>query len=317
VASDANYNTSSQTGALTVTQASPVLVVSPLSIRYGTASAALRVYVEYSGATAPTGAVSFQVDSGSVLTASCAGAASPVICTASYGSKTLPAGSHTITARVASDGNYDAASQTGVLTVTPASLTLVVSPVSMHYGTASATLRASLAYGGATAPSGGLSFQVDSGAVMAANCTGAVSPLVCTTSYGTATLLVGSHTITATVASDSNYSATSQTGALTVTTASPILVVSPVSIRYGTASASLKAYVEFSSGAAPTGALSFHVDSGPVLAASCTGAASPLVCTASYASGTLPAGSHTITATVASDGNYNVASQTGTLTVTN
>ena len=316
VASDANYFASSQTGTLTVTAATPVLVVSPVSIRYGTASAPLRAYVEYTGAIAPTGAVSFQVDSGSALAASCTGTASPLICTASYGTGTLPGGSHTITVSVASDANYSAASQTGTLTVTPASPILVVSPVSIKYGTASATLRTYVQYAGAKAPTGAVSLQVDSGSALAASCTGTASPVICTASYGTGTLTAGSHTITASVASDANYSAASLTGTLTVTPASPVLVVSAVSIHYGTASATLRVSVQYAGGMAPTGAVSFQVDSGSALIPSCAGTASPLVCTASYGTGTLATGSHTITATVASDANYSASSQTGTLTVT-
>jgi hypothetical protein len=76
-----------------------------------------------------------------------------------------------------------------------------------------------------------VSLKVDSGSSLAAKCTGAASPLLCTVSYGTGTLSVGNHTITATVAADTNYNAASKAGTLTVTKAAPTLVVSPISIR--------------------------------------------------------------------------------------
>ena len=40
--------------------------------------------VTYTGSTAPTGAFSFQVDSGATSAATCTGASSPLTCTASY-----------------------------------------------------------------------------------------------------------------------------------------------------------------------------------------------------------------------------------------
>ena len=42
---------------------------------------------------------------------------------------------------------------------------------------------------------------------------------------------------------------------------------------------------------------------------------SQLFCTASYATGTLATGTHSITAAIASDLNYNAASKSGTLTL--
>jgi hypothetical protein len=141
--------------------------------------------------------------------------------------------------------------------------------------------------------------------------------LFCSVSYATGTLPTGSHTITATVASDTNYTAASKTGALTITQATPILVVSPRSITFGTNPTTLAAYVEFSGTVAPTGAVTLQVASGYALTASCKAASSAtLFCTVSYATGTLPVGSHTITASVVSDANYYAASKTGTLTVT-
>jgi hypothetical protein len=66
---------------------------------------------------------------------------------------------------------------------------------------------------------------------------------------------------------------------------------------------------------APTGAVTFTVN-GNTLTASCTGASSPLTCTASYSTSALNAGSYTIAATIAADANYvAAASNPGTLTI--
>jgi serine protease len=66
-------------------------------------------------------------------------------------------------------------------------------------------------------------FQVDSGASVAASCTGSSSPLTCMASYATGSLAVGTHTITAIMAADANYSAASGMGTLTVNSAAAVL----------------------------------------------------------------------------------------------
>ena len=76
--------------------------------------------VAYTGPSAPSGAVTIQVDSGSTLPASCVGATSPLSCTVSYATGSLAAAGHTITASLASDTNYIAASNTGTLTINQA-----------------------------------------------------------------------------------------------------------------------------------------------------------------------------------------------------
>ena len=120
------------------------------------------------------------------------------------------------------------ASQTIVLSGTsvagPHTATITVSAVSIAPGTATASLSALVAYTGGTPPSGALNFQVDSGAVVAATCTGSSSPRTCTyASYATAALAIGTHTITATLVADANYTTAMGTNNLNVllTSASP------------------------------------------------------------------------------------------------
>jgi hypothetical protein len=232
VASDANYMPSSGTGTLTVIKATAILVGSSASIPYGTASAILSVHLEFSpGLPNPTGAVTFQVDSGPSLTATCVGATSPLLCTVAYPSGALSIGAHTITIKFASDPGYKAASDTRTLTVTQGTPILVLSPRSILYGTASTTLAAYVEFTDVAAPTGAVTLQVDAGSSPAASCKAASSAtLFCTVSYATGTLTGSSHTINASVASDTNYNATSKAGTLTVTQATPILVVSPRSI---------------------------------------------------------------------------------------
>jgi hypothetical protein len=131
-----------------------------------------------------------------------------------------------------------------------------------------------------------------------------------------ATLAAGSYTITGTyLSTNENYATGSGTAALIVNTQTPSVAVSAVTIGLGTATASLSATVAYTgSGNAPTGGLTFQVDSGAIVSATCVGSASPLTCTYSgYNTSSLALGSHTITATSISDGNY--AQKTGTNTL--
>jgi hypothetical protein len=133
------------------------------------------------------------------------------------------------------------------------------------------------------------------------------------------TLAGGSYTITgAYLSTNENYVSGSGNISLTVNKQTPTVTVGAVSLPYGTAAASFSANVTYvGSGAAPTGGLTFKVDSGSVVTASCTGSSSPLTCTYSgYNISLLAPGSHTITATTLMDGNYAAASGSNTLTLT-
>ena len=315
LASDTNYVASSNTGTLTINQATPTVTVTPASNTYGVTPTTLTASVTYTGSSAPSGAVTIQVDSGSTLTASCSGASSPLTCTVSYTTDSLTGGSHTIHASLASDTNYSAASNTGTLTINQATPVVTVTPASNTYGATPTTLTAPVAYTGPTAPSGAVTIQVDAGTTLTASCSGASSPLSCTVSYATGSLTGGGHTITASLASDTNYAAASNTGTLTINQATPVVTVTPASNTYGGTPTTLSASVAYTGPTAPSGAVTIQVDAGTTLAASCSGVSSPLSCSVSYATGSLNAGAHTITVSVASDSNYSSASNTGTLTI--
>jgi hypothetical protein len=188
---------------------------------------------------------------------------------------------------------------------------------SVNYGTSSATLSAMVAYTGAAAPTGGLTFLVNNSAtgVGTVSCTGSTSPVTCTASYATSTLGVNTYAIKATLAADTNYATTFGTGTLTVSPTTPVITVSNMAVSYGISSANLSASVAYT-GAVPTGVVTFKLDSGATVSANCNGATSSETCTANYATSALGAGSHTITASLAADSNYNVSSNTGALTVT-
>jgi hypothetical protein len=131
------------------------------------------------------------------------------------------------------------------------------------------------------------------------------------------TLAAGSYTITgAYLSTNENYASGMGTTALTVTAQTPAVTVTAVSIGVGVA-ANLSARIAYAgTGNAPTGGLTFRVDSGVTVTATCSGSSSPLTCTyTGYNTTGLASGSHTITATTIADGNYAVATGTNTLTV--
>jgi hypothetical protein len=131
-------------------------------------------------------------------------------------------------------------------------------------------------------------------------------------------LAVGSYTITAAyLTTNENYGSGSGTKGLTVNKQTPTVAVSAVTIGIGTATANFSATISYGgSGAAPTGGLTFQVDSSTAVTATCTGSSSPLTCTyTGYNTSALSVGNHTLTAASIADGNYLTASGTNTLKV--
>jgi hypothetical protein len=120
----------------------PTVTVAPATITYGTATVSLSATVAFAGTTAPTGAVTFTIDSGTAVPATCTGTTSPLSCTASYASNTLGVPTHGITASIAASPGFLTASGTNTLTVTPAGLgvTIIGNPAKVYDGTTNATL---------------------------------------------------------------------------------------------------------------------------------------------------------------------------------
>jgi sugar lactone lactonase YvrE len=222
--SDNNLNQSStQSVSLSGmgTPGTPTISVTSASFPYGTSGsfALLSALIAYGG-TVPTGQVSFMIDGLTPLAGLCNVVQGARSCSAFDTYSTLNAGIHSITVNLAADANYNAASGTATLTIAPISPTVTVpSPPSIVYAAASATLTAQIAYGGPAAPTGAVRLVVDTGSSVTATCTpSSTSPVVsCTASYAASTLTIGTHTITAALAADTNYTAATGTGTLTVT----------------------------------------------------------------------------------------------------
>jgi hypothetical protein len=216
----------------------------------------------------PTGSVNFSGSGaigsiGNGTLAESSGCSTGGICTESTTHSytppgTLAGGTYTITAAyLTTNENYATGSGTAPLTVSQQIPTVSVSAVTIGVGTATANLSATVSYtGSGVAPSGGLTFQVDSGAVVTATCSGASSPLSCSSGYNTASLLAGSHTITAMSLADSNYATASGTATLTVLPAPTITFTVP---NHHTQDRSFTVSASSNSG----GTITYSVVSGP------------------------------------------------------
>ena len=216
LAADSNYTTATGSGTLTITTVAPGVTVSPVTITYTTATATLTASVTYSAATAPTGAFTFQVDSGALVTATCTGASSPRTCTASYSTASLMVGSHTITGTQAADATYTQASGTATLSVTSTAPAITFNVPNHTYGDAPFTVAA-------TSPStGSFIYTVVSGpAIINVNS-------VSITGVGTVVLQAAQ-------AADANYTAGSKQATFTIAPA-PLTVSANNATRvYGAA----------------------------------------------------------------------------------
>lgn len=199
-----NYLTGSGTTTLTVNKQTPSISVSAVTVAIGAASANLQAMVTYvgTGVLAPSGGLTFQVDAGSVVTASCSGTSSPLTCTyVGYPTSTLASGAHTITAKTIADTNYASSTGTGTLNVLPAP-TIAFSVPTHH------TMDQPFAVAATSNSSGAFSYSVVSGPATIAGNTVTLSGAA-----GTVMLL-------ATEAASSSYAGGTQTASFTVTAGS-------------------------------------------------------------------------------------------------
>ncbi len=334
-AADAIYPAGSATGTLTVeaSAVSPILDtisnVGNVLVTAGTQSATLTANITYTGPF-PTGGLTFSLPNGSIVTATCSAAPSPLSCTAAYPTASLAVGTYVITATEAADSNYAQGSATALLTVVPNSTTpnspilstgSAVNSVLVPYGTPTSTLSATIVYTG-PAPTGAVTFLVigGSGITVPATCSAGASPLTCTATYPTGSLGIGSYRIQLNEAGDSNYPAGSAIGTLTVTN---IATSSGDTVNgtgaYGAATTAVTVNIPYTGAAAPSGAVTVTDSQGntvTVPASSCTASAGALSCPANLPTANVPAGAENATVSQAMDALYGVSNGSGTLTIT-
>jgi hypothetical protein len=294
-----------------------VSVVSP-SVSVNTTAVTLEADISTPG-TPSTGAVTFSVNGGSAIAATCTGSSSPVACTATYNPSSLAAGGYSIVATIAADSNYNGASGGGTLTVVQGTPTLsLATSGSTSKVNQSVTFTASVSPASGTTPTGKVSFSTTLNGITRAipGCTsvslvsgaGPSLKAACTTSA----LDAGSNAVSASLAADSNFTAaSSNTSTQTVETVAPTVALSS-----SNSSSTVNAPVTFtatitpSTGITPTGAVTFTTtlngSTSPI--ADCTSVAlvgGAATCTTSA----LQAGSNTVKASIASDANFQAGSK--------
>ncbi len=230
----------------------------------------------------------------------------------------LPGGTYTVFAKYLGDSEFSPGSSSAIpVTVNPqaTATALNITPATGNIYSSSAVLNATLSPVslGTFHASSTLSFFDGSSVLCSAV---SFDPTTGVASCNTPPLTVGNHTFTAVYSGDTNFVAsTSAAATIAVAKATPKINLSNASSIYGVPSAALSATLFFASGDAPTGTLTLTVDGGQTVPALCALSTYPVVCTATYAIASLSAGTHTITASLAADANYTVASASGSLSI--
>jgi uncharacterized repeat protein (TIGR03803 family) len=244
-AATTNYTSGSVTSTLVITKTTPALTLSTSnnSVAVNT-SVTFTAFVTPNSGIVPSGEVSFTATVNG-MTNPIAGCTSvslvsgPSSLTATCTTSALTAGSYTITANLASDSNFNATSNTVgqiVTTATPM-LALSTSNNSVPVNT-SVTFTAAVTPNTGIVPTGAVSFSAALNGMTnpIAGCTSV--PLVTGQSGLTATcttsaLTVGSYTITAMLAADSNFNTTSNTVGQTITALTPTITFNIPNHTYG------------------------------------------------------------------------------------
>lgn len=220
----------------------------------------------------------------------------------------LTVGSHSLTARFSGNTNYDvstSASFTQVVQTSNATVTLGLSALNVLAGKP-VTLTATVTTNGVVKATGAIVFMDGATTLNTVQLNAQA-----TATISLATLLAGSHSITATYQGDSNYAGTtSSPSALTITLGTPTLTVTS-STAHTTYSTPVTLNMALSSnGVLPSNPAVTLLDNGTPLTTATMNAAG----TASYTNATLAVGTHSMTAQFAGNLN-NSAAQSAAVTI--
>lgn len=313
---DGNYNTvTSSTVNINVSKGNTTLTVSP-STTQPTAGSSMLVTATLSasvtGATVPTGTVSFTMDGGSVGSASLLGGT-----TASVTVTVPTSGTHTLQASYSGDSNFNAAvAPTVTFTVAKTVTTTVVIPSTTQPALGASlpvTANVTAASQGPQPPTGNITFTVD-------GVTQGIQPLTpgtpSTASFTLPALSPGTHTISATYSGDTYY-ATSTASGTTVSVAkdpTTVQVSAATTTPAGGSSLGVSATISPATPGTtlPTGTVNFTIDGATVVTSQVL---SGTPATASGTIASVPAGTHVLQAVYSGDSYYGTAtSQSLTLT---
>jgi len=313
---DNNYTNSTSTSAsVTIPTSAPTVALTPSTATPqagGTFSLTATITPPYTGATPPSGTVTFLLDGASVGTGLVV-AGSPSTSKITLSAPSI--GTHTVLATYNGDSNYSSATSPAVtITVATTPTTLLLSP-STTTPTAGAsmllTATVSATIAGSAVPTGVVTFTLD----------GTIQGTAPVVSGSTANLTIvapatGSHTLQATYSGDSNYaSSSSPVVSITVAKTTTTVVVTPATTTpaVGSSLAVTASIVPTISGATqPSGTVTFTLDGVSA------GVAAVVQGSPSTATVTLPSltpGTHLLIGTYSGD-TYYAASTSVTVTIT-
>src|SRR5216117_37624 len=310
---------------------------SPGSVQVSTPTTCTATVTDTSatGATSPTGTVSFTTNSTGTFTptASCtlvAGAAGTATCSVTYTPDAGSAGHHLITGDYSGDTSHTTSSGTFTLTVTAApphstTTTVQCSPSTLDTGTATnCTATVTDTSSSPTTPTGSASFTTNSTGTFApasGTCTlvaGAIADTAtCSVSY--TPTVGGHHMITGSYGGDSTHSSSQGSFVLAVTapphSTTTTLTCSPGTVQVGTPSTCTATVTDIdASPTTPTGTVSFTTNSTGTFtpSTSCTLAAGPTAgtasCSVTYTPDATAVGHHLITGSYSGDSTHTSSS---------
>jgi len=246
-----------------------------------------------SGSGTPTGTVLLQADSGATSTLNLVNGQ------ATFTTSSLAAGSHFITAAYNGDANFAAASASLSQTVTKdaSSMTLSSAPNPSVFGqSVVVTATVSAAAPGAGTPTGAVSFSDGSTNLGSANLSNGLA------SFTLSALAIGSHSITASYAGDTNFNSSSSTLAQTVNKAATATALSssanPSTINQSVTFTATVSVVAPGAGT-PTGSVTFNDGANALSTVPLSSSG-----TATFTTSTLMVNSHSITAVYSGDANF-------------
>ncbi len=307
--------------SVTVAGTMTTLIVTPTSgSAYGQAANVTITVTATNGSGTPTGDVALVTNSNNPNSQ---GIARVTLTNGSFSGtvNTLPAGSYTLYARYAGDGNFASSVSSGAaISVGPASSTtavsvtatdpvsgVAVSPTSVPYGSNVVVAANIVAPAGLVVPTGSILFKNGTATVETATLNGSGYA-----SYGNAAYSAGSYTIAAQYSGDHNYNSSQGSASFTVANANPtVKLISNPGIVTGSGTATLVALVQTHSfQSSPTGTVVFYLGNSTLGSAPATAVLDPgngaSDATASFTvlSTMLTAGANNFTASYSGDGNY-------------
>ena len=290
-AAQGNFAASSVTGILQVDQAATSSSISSPEITYNS-NGSVTVTVS-STAGIPTGNVQLSVDGGTATSLPLTGG------TATFTLTSPAAGSHSLSASYAAQGNFAASTATGTLQVDQAATSSSISAPELTYNSdGSVTVTVSSTAG---TPTGNVQLSVDGATA---------TSLALTDGSATFTLnspSAGSHALSATYAAQGNFAASTTTGTLQVDQASTSSSISAPEITYNS-DGSVTVTVSSTAGT-PTGNVQLSVDGGTATSLALTDGSATFTLTSPSA------GSHSLSAIYAAQGDFAASTATGTLQV--